>query len=163
LDTGCPIIVETDASDYAIAGILSLLCPDGQVRLAAFYLHTLSTPDLNYDMHDKELVAIFEAFCSWRHFLEGSTTPVNIVTDHKNLKYFTTTRCSRAVKRAGWIEYLHQFNLIICFCPGKLGAKPDALTRCWDVYPKEGDKDYTRVGPHNFHPVFMQEQLALSL
>src|SRR4029077_12357448 len=53
--------------------------------------------------------------------------------------------------------------MIVRFCPGKLGAKPDALTRRWDVYPKEGDKDYARVNPQNFRPVFTQEQLASSL
>ena len=67
-----PIVVETDASDYAIAGILSLHCPDGELHPIAFYSQTLSAPELNYDTHDKELLAIFEAFCSWRHYLEGS-------------------------------------------------------------------------------------------
>jgi hypothetical protein len=157
-----PIIVETDASDYTIAGILSLLCPDDQVRLVALYSRTLSAPELNYDMHDKELLAIFEAFRSWRHYLEGSAAPVDVVTDHKNLEYFTTTKMLTR-RQARWSEYLHQFNLIIRFRPGKLGAKPDTLTRRWDVYPKEGDKDYARVNPHNFRPVFTQEQLASSL
>jgi hypothetical protein len=53
--------------------------------------------------------------------------------------------------------------MIIRFCPRKLGAKPDSLTRHWDVYPKEGDKDYAQVNPHNFHPVFTSKQLASSL
>ncbi len=43
-----------------------------------------------------------------------------------------------------------QFNLVIRFCPGKLGEKPDALTRQWDIYPKKGDNQYTAVNPHNF-------------
>jgi len=53
--------------------------------------------------------------------------------------------------------------MIIRFRPGKLGAKPDSLTRRWDVYPKEGDKDYAQVNPHNFRPIFTSEQLASSL
>ena len=53
--------------------------------------------------------------------------------------------------------------MIIRFRPGKLGIKPDVLTRCWDVYPKEGDSDYTKANPQNLRPVFTQEQLALSL
>ena len=40
---------------------------------------------------------------------------------------------------------------------------PDALTRRWDVYPQEGDSDYTRVNPQNLRPVFTNEQLASSL
>ena len=145
-----PIIVETDASDYTIAGILSNTCPDGEIHLVAFYSRTLTTPELNYDMHDKELLAIFKAFCSWRHYLEGSASPVDVVTDHKNLIYFSTskvlTRC-----QAHWSEYLSQFNLVIRFHPSKLGTKPDALTRRWDV------------NPQNLRPVFMTKQLNASL
>ena len=62
---GAPITVETDASDYAIAGILSIACSDGEIQPVAFYSHTLTTPKLNYDTHDKELLAIFEAFKTW--------------------------------------------------------------------------------------------------
>jgi hypothetical protein len=157
-----PLVVETDASDYAIAGILSLHCPDNELRPIAFYSRTLTAPELNYDTHDKELLAIFEAFRQWRHYLEGSAIPIDVVTDHKNLEYFATTKMLTR-RQARWSEYLHQFNLIIRFRPGKLGAKPDALTRRWDVYAKEGDKDYARANPHNFRPVFTQEQLASSL
>jgi hypothetical protein len=121
-----PIVVETDASDYAIAGILSIVCPDSELRPVAFYSRTLSAPELNYDTHDKELLAIYEAFQSWRHYLEGSSEPVDVVTDHKNLEYFTTTKLLSR-RQARWLEFLHQFNLIICFRPGKLGAKPDSL------------------------------------
>ena len=157
-----PIVVETDASDYAIAGILSIICPDEELRPVAFYSRTLTAPELNYDTHDKELLAIFEAFRSWRHYLEGSAEPIDVVTDHKNLEYFATTKLLSR-RQARWSEFLHQFNLVIRFRPGKLGAKPDSLTRRWDVYPKEGDKDYARVNPHNFRPVFATEQLASSL
>src|ERR1700723_1275542 len=48
-------------------------------------------------------------------------------------------------RQARWSKFLSHFNLIIRFRPGKHGAKPDALTRRWDIYPKEGDSDYTRV------------------
>ena len=157
-----PIIVETDTSDYAIASILSLHCSDDEIRLVAYYSWTWSAPELNYDTHHKELLAIHEAFKLWHHYLEGSTAPVDVVTDHKNMEYFATTKLLTRWQ-ACWSEFLFQFNMVIHFCPGKLGAKPDSLTRCWDVYPKEGNKDYTRINPHNFRPVFMQEQLVASL
>ncbi|KIN98770.1 hypothetical protein M404DRAFT_31093 [Pisolithus tinctorius Marx 270] len=156
------LTVETDASDYAIAGILSITCSDGELRPVAFYSRTMTTPELNYDTHDKELLAIFEAFHHWRHYLEGSALPVDMVTDHKNLEYFSTSKVLTR-RQAHWSEYLSQFNLSICFRPGRLGAKPDALTQHWDVYPKGGDRDYAQVNPHNLHPMFTQEQLASSL
>ena len=57
-----PMMVETDASDYAIAVILSIALPDGEIHPVAFHSRTLSSSKLNYDTHDKELLAIFEAF-----------------------------------------------------------------------------------------------------
>ena len=92
--------------------------------------------ELNYDTHDKELLAIFEAFKIWWHYLEGPAYPIDVVTDHKNLEYFSTTKVLTR-RQVQWSEYLSQFNLVIRFCPGRLSTKLDALTRRWDVYPKE--------------------------
>jgi len=57
--------VETDASDYALVVILSIMTKDNEIHLVAFYFQMFSTPELNYDVHDKELLAIFEAFKIW--------------------------------------------------------------------------------------------------
>ncbi|KAL7278121.1 hypothetical protein ACG7TL_008092 [Trametes sanguinea] len=157
-----PLTVETDASDYAIAGILSITSNSGELHPVAFHSRTLSGVELNYDTHNKEFLAIFECFKTWRHYLEGSATPIDVAMDHKNLEYFATmkilTRC-----QARWSEFLSQFNFVIWFRPGKLRAKPNALTRHWDVYPKEGGSNYSVVNPHNYRPIFTQEQLASSL
>ena len=104
------------------------ICTDGELHLVTFYSRTLTAPELNYDTHDKELLAIFEAFWTWCHYLEGSATPVDVITDHKNLEYFSTSKILTRWQ-AWWSEFLSSFNLVICFHPGKLGAKPDALTR----------------------------------
>ena len=80
------IIVETDASDYALGAILSIQIDSGEIHPVAFHSRTFSAPELNYDTHDKELLAIFDTFRVWRHFLEGSSMPVDVVTDHKNLE-----------------------------------------------------------------------------
>jgi len=157
-----PIIVESDASDYALAAILSIELENGEIHPVAFHSRSFNPTELNYDVHDKELFAIFEAFRIWRHYLDGSATLVDVVTDHKNFEYFSTTKILNCCQ-AHWAEYLCQFNLIIRFCPRKLGTKPDALTRRWGVYAKEGVNDYAKVNPHNFCPVFSQEQLSASL
>jgi len=87
-----------------------------------------STVELNYDVHDKELLAIVESFKKWRHYLEGVADPVEVYTDHRNLTYFSETKTlSRCLAR--WSEFLSQFNFVIKFQPGRLGKKPDALTR----------------------------------
>ena len=84
--------METDTSDYALAAILSIIDLEGEIHPVAFHSCTFTGPELNYDVHDKELLAIFEAFKHWWHYLEGSAEPVDIVTDHKNLEYFSTTK-----------------------------------------------------------------------
>jgi len=156
------LVVETDASDYVLTAILFIMTKDNEIHPIAFYSRMFSAPELNYDVHNKELLAIFEAFKMWRHYLEGSASAIDIVTDHKNLEYFSTTKILTR-RQARWLEYLSQFNLVIRFCPRHLGTKPDALTRRWDVYPKRGDNGYASVNPHNFHPVFTHEQIAASL
>ena len=88
----CQIIVETDASNYALAAILSIQDADSEVHPVASKSQTFTRSKLNYDVHDKELLAIYEVFKSWCHYLEGSTFPVDVVTDHKNLEYFATTK-----------------------------------------------------------------------
>src|ERR1700730_6583293 len=159
---GALLIVETDASDYTVTAILSMVAADSEVHPIAFHSRTLGISELNYDTHDKELLTIFEAFSTWRHYLKGSETPVDVVTDHKNLKYFSMV-CLLTRRQARWSEFLSQFNFVIRFHPGRLGMKPDALTRRWDVYPKEGDSDYACVNPQNLRPMFTGGQLISSL
>ena len=86
------LIVETNASDYALAAILSVVNEDNEVHPVVFHSHTFTAVKLNYNTHDKELLAIFEAFKIWRHYLEGLAYPIDVVTDHKNLEYFSTTK-----------------------------------------------------------------------
>jgi RNase H-like domain found in reverse transcriptase len=123
-----PLVVETDASDYALGAILSMFDTSGELHPVVFHSRMFSGAKLNYDVQEKELLAIFEVFKLWRHYLEGSALPIDVVTDHKNLEYFSTTKLLTQ-RQAQWSEFLSQFNLVIRFRPGKLGTKPDALTR----------------------------------
>ena len=65
---------------------------DNEIYPIAFHSQMFSALELNYNVHDKELLAIFEAFKIWRHYLEGSASPIDVVMDHKNLEYFSTTK-----------------------------------------------------------------------
>ena len=84
--------METNASDYALTAILSIVNEDNEVHPVAFHSHTFTAAELNYNTHDKELLAIFEVFKIWQHYLEGPAYPIDIVMDHKNLEYFSTTK-----------------------------------------------------------------------
>ena len=63
--TDVPITVETDTSNYALAAVLSVMTPSGELHMVAFHSRTFHTPEHNYDVHDKELLAIYEAFKRW--------------------------------------------------------------------------------------------------
>ena len=84
--------METNVLDYALAAILSIVNKDNEVHPVAFHSHTFTVVKLNYDIYDKKLLAIFEAFKIWQHYLEDLAYSINIVTDHKNLEYFSTTK-----------------------------------------------------------------------
>jgi len=86
------LIMETSTSDYTLTAILSIVNKENEVHLATFHSCTFTIVELKYDMHDKKLLAIFEAFKIWQHYLKGLIYPINIVIDHKNLKYFSTTK-----------------------------------------------------------------------
>ena len=86
------IIIETDASDYALGAIFSIYTSNSKLYPITFHSHTFISPELNYNIHDKELLAIFKMFKTWQHYLEGSILLVDVVTDYKNLTYFFTTK-----------------------------------------------------------------------
>jgi RNase H-like domain found in reverse transcriptase len=119
-------VIETDASNYALAAILSQVESNGKIYPVTYLSRTLSDTELNYDTHDKELMAIYKVFKAWQHYLEVTEVLINVVTDHKNLEY-TTWILSR--RQAQWSTFLSGFNMVIRFCPGCLGTKPNALTR----------------------------------
>jgi hypothetical protein len=132
-----PIIVETDASDYAIGGCIQQLGQDGKIHPVAFYSRKMSPAELNYDIHDKELLAVVAAFQEWRVYLEGSKYQVKVLTDHKNLTYFTTTKVLNR-RQVRWAELLASYNFQIHYQKGSENGRADALSRRADH--REGTK-----------------------
>jgi len=132
------IIVETDASDYVSAGIL-WQHDDGVLHPVAFYSKKQSPVECNYEIYDKELMAIVRTFEEWRAHLECSRHPIQVLSDHKNLEYFMSTKLLNR-RQARWSEFLSRFDFRIVYRPRKAGGKPDALTRRSGDLPEEGDE-----------------------
>jgi len=88
--------------------------------------------ECNYDVHDKELLAIVKALLHWRKYLIQAEHRIRILTDHQNLVPFTTTKTLLG-RQCRWSEILSQYWIKIEYRPGREGGKPDALTR------REGD------------------------
>src|SRR5258707_3566394 len=83
-----PFCLECDASNFATGAILLQQQEDGLFDLIGFMLKSFSDTEQNYQIHDKEMLAIMCALEEWRHFLEGSNQKFEIHMDHKNLAYF---------------------------------------------------------------------------
>ena len=124
-----PTRMETDASDGVVAGVLSQFF-DGDWHPVAYYSKTVSAPELNYEIHDKEMLAIIRALEEWRAELEGLQRGerFDIYTDHRALEYFMTTKRLNA-RQARWTEFLSRFHFLIRYRPGKENTLADALTR----------------------------------
>ncbi|KAH0606111.1 uncharacterized protein H6S33_003772, partial [Morchella sextelata] len=141
-DPNRKIVIETDASDYVSAAILSQRDDEGILHPVAFFSKNHSPAECNYEIYDKELLAIVRCFEEWRHHLEGAQFPIEVLSDHRNLEYFMPTKLLNR-RQARWSEFLSRFDFVIQFRPGKQGAKPDALTRRSGDLPKEGDERLT--------------------
>ncbi|KAI0997025.1 hypothetical protein K3495_g11160 [Podosphaera aphanis] len=134
-DAGRSTILETDASGWATGGCLLQRKPGGELQPIAYHSKKLSPAECNYDIHDKELLAIIRCLNEWRSELLGLKDLFLILTDHKNLKYFMSSR--RLLERqVRWSQLLSQFNFKLVFRAGKLAGQPDALSRRPQDVPK---------------------------
>jgi hypothetical protein len=131
-----PAIVETDSSDFALGAVLSQR-HDNRLHPVAFLSKKLSPAELNYEIYDKEMLAIVRAFQEWRHYLQGAKNATTVYTDHKNLEYFTTTKVLNR-RQARWAELLSTYDFQIVYRKGSSNGKPDALSRRPELRPKEG-------------------------
>ena len=84
--------LECDASNFATGTVLSQYQEDGTLHPIAFMSKALTEVKRNYQIHDKEMLAIIWALEEWRHFLEGTVEKFKVYTDHKNLSYFRSAQ-----------------------------------------------------------------------
>jgi len=80
-----PTILEADASTHALEAVISQLDPEGKMHRMAFYSRKFSSAELNYDIYDKELLAIVDSLEHYRHLFEGLGQQITIYSDHHNL------------------------------------------------------------------------------
>lgn len=156
-DPSLQTILETDASDTVVGGVLSqeFMSLDGKTVLhpIAFFSKKLDPAQCNYPIGDKELLAIVLCFEEWHHFIHGSARPVLVYTDHNNLQTFMT-RSLLNRRQARWSTFLSEYDFRIIYRPGPKNDKADALTRRSGDLPKEGDGRGKTQGsilqPHHF-------------
>jgi len=125
-DVKLSIQVETDASDLAIGACLTQE-HSGQRHPLAYYSRKMTPAEQNYDIHDKELLAIVVSLQHWRVYAEGAPGLI-IYSDHKNLTTFTTTKELNR-RQVRWSQLLGQYKFKIVYTPGKDNGRADGLSR----------------------------------
>jgi len=138
--------VEADASNFATGGVLLIKCDNNKWGPVAYISKSLNKTECNYEIHDKEILAVIRCLEAWRHFLEGAKGKFEIWSDHKNLEYFMSNQKLNR-RQAGWALYLSRFNFILKHIPGQRMGKADGLIRRldWEVEVEKDNKEQTLV------------------
>ena len=130
-----PFIVHTDASAY---GVGAILLQEGEYQTShlkkqllhpiAYYSATFIPAERNYDIYERELLAVVKALKHWRHHLAGARHPFTVVTDHANLNFWKEARDLNR-RTARWHGFLQDYDFNIQLTPGKRHTAADFLSR----------------------------------
>ena len=134
---GRPTVIEIDASDYALGAVMSQECEDGRLHRMAFHSRKFQPAEINYDIHDKEMLAIVAALKEWEHILKLCQEEFTVFTDYKNLEYFASTKVLSR-RQARWEQFLSEFWFKVVYRRGHLNTKADVLSRHRDYANEEG-------------------------
>ena len=136
-----PFQLQVDASAYATGAILTQPDSRGKQQAVGYFSKTFNEAERNYDIHDRELLAVVRALKHWRHLLLSSPFEIVVLTDHKNLEYYKQPHAiNRRVAR--YIPQLADYNFILKHIPGT-SNKADPLSRRPDY--DDGSRDNANV------------------
>jgi hypothetical protein len=140
-----PFTLQVETSAFATGAILTQLDSRGKPCAISFHSKTFSNTERNYDIHDRELLAVIHGLEAWRHLLADSAHPVTVLTNHKNLEYYSTPQhVNRHVAR--YIPRLADYNYKLTHFPGTAN-KADPLSWRLDLHPGDGDNTDILVLP----------------
>jgi hypothetical protein len=138
-----PAILETDASDGAIAGILSQRDQEGVLHPVAYWSRKMQAAELNYDIGNKEMLAMVEAIKHWRYYLKGARNRFTVFTDHQNLVRFMEVKELNR-RQARWALFLSDYDFEIVYQAGSKMGKSDALTRRYEMLKRTKARDQSK-------------------
>lgn len=130
-------VLETDSSGYNVGGVLSQYDDEGCLRPCAYFSKKNSPAECNYEIYDKELLAIVRCLEEWDAELR-SVQDFEIVTDHKNLEYFCKAR-KLTERHVRWSAFMSKFHFKIRYRKGKDNERADALSRREQDMPDDDD------------------------
>ena len=126
-DVTRPFSIMTDAFLFAAGAILLQSDTNGDLHPCAYFSRTFLPAERNYDIYDCELLAVILALTGWRQYVQGTSHPVTIITDHENLSYIKDP-CKLSRRQARWSLFLQDFDIVWKVLPGAKLAPADALS-----------------------------------
>src|SRR6266850_1837189 len=133
--------MEVDASAYAVGAILFQKDSQGRKRDVGYYSKALNPAECNYDIWDREFLAVIKALGNWQHILIGTPHKTTVWTDHANLQYYRQLqKVNRRVAQV--INFMAEFPLELKHIAGKKN-RADPLSRRPDY--NDGTKDNEEV------------------
>uniref|UniRef100_A0A803TV28 Reverse transcriptase n=2 Tax=Anolis carolinensis TaxID=28377 RepID=A0A803TV28_ANOCA len=127
-DMSKAFVLHCDASDRAYGAVLLQKDEGGNLKPCGYLSKKFSDTEKNWPIWEREALAILKALECWRHFLEGSGTPFEVWTDHRNLQYLRSPR-KLSAKQIRWAQYFSRFDFRLRFFQGKHNILADALSR----------------------------------
>ena len=143
--------METDLSDYVNANVLSQLDDKDVLHPVIYFSRKMAPIECNYKIYDKELLAIIWCFEEWRPELKDTGLLVKVLTDHKGLEYFMSTK-KLTLRQVRWAEFLSEFNFVISYQSGKKNNKADALMRKLNKWPTNDEDKQCKHSVHMLLP-----------
>ena len=131
-----PFVIESDTSKFATGTVLWQQDDNEDWHPCGYISHSLNATQRNYKIYDRELLEIIRALETWWHYLQGSSHPTTILSDHKNLTYFHSAQKLNRWQ-AWWSLFLSQFKLKLIHVPGSQMVQSDALSRRSDLCPDD--------------------------
>ena len=152
--------LQTDTSAYGVGAVLlqegeletpSLTkCSKPTLHPIAYYSATFMPTERNYDIYERELLAMMKALAHWRQYLGWTKEPFTIMTDHANLQYWKSPK-NLNHRTARWHADLQEYDFDILYIPGKTNIPPDALSRPPGTdQGKEDNQDITMLPQEKF-------------
>lgn len=122
---GLPLMIRTDASNFAIGAVLTQM-QDDRERVIAYYSRKLKPAETRYPTYDRELLAIRDTMLHWRIYLHG--VPTVVYTDHSSLRHVLTQK-NLSARQLGYLSTLQEFDYKVKYWPGAKNEVADALSR----------------------------------
>ena len=134
--------LEVNTSGYAIGAVLMQHCEDSKCHPVGFYSTTLNDAERNYDIYNKELLAVIKSLENWRPYLAGSPHKIIVYTDHMNLQYWQEPyKINWQIARQ--VLQLNKYNIKLHHILGKTNRWADTLSRLPQY--NQGDHDNENV------------------